>query len=765
MYYQRSLVEASSNSTRVPGACETTDGDDSENSSLWIIGVFLAIFASAMSNLGVNVQKLSQNKEKELVQNDEAVKARPYVMQPIWLAGLAMVVLGSLGDFIALGFAAQSLIIPVGGSTMIFNVGFAHFWLHEELSRRDLFATGLLICGVLVITLFAPKDEQCFTASELVDLYWEPLFIVYTVFFLICFSTLYVVGARLSKRRSLYGAADPRYSQYVKMHRFVYPCMSGLVGAQDVLFAKSTAELIKSSLNGENQFAHFITYAVIILMVVCILMQLHFLALGLQNFDAVYVVPLFQCFFISGSIISGAIYFKEFQRLSADQLFGFGLGAVTILLGVYFLSLRKAASEDLEKKYKGDPKRRFRSAVFAIIYVLRWKKERGGTEKTLVEAMQRAWAYEVIRNGLNPFDPQYASMGIPLPRVLIRKRREVNLDSFGSEYISLKSESEQNRQEESDKWVVADHGPDAAAGAVSPKSRLRAVERKRSKLTRHLPWHSRILLWLTHKLLQTAGRLLGYNHNAVNADPAYSLGSTSFVNNKVRPSPFLRRSGGLLVLPDFGTGVLAMAGDASTGTGYFAPGRKWRNAFDNSRIRQGNNDAEYNRRDDDDDESSRRDFFSALGHGPGPGWGWLASQLLRERRQNNSEIEEKIDTRTITLVETPEKPVDSEDVEKGEIKLNVNEDKEEKSQVESKGNSSMRNSLVATAMKKSVEAARDLLQTRTSIATPIAESRVQETTPVGDSQRHKDVTAMVTEESSGIIEPDDDELKIEKGDV
>ena len=47
-----------------------------------------------------------------------------------------MVVVGSLGDFAALGFAPQTLVTPVGGFTMVANVVFARFFLKEAFVHR-----------------------------------------------------------------------------------------------------------------------------------------------------------------------------------------------------------------------------------------------------------------------------------------------------------------------------------------------------------------------------------------------------------------------------------------------------------------------------------------------------------------------------------------------------------------------------------------------------------------------------------------------------
>jgi hypothetical protein len=114
--------------------------------------------ASVVSNLGVNTQKLSLMREARR----RAAGPRAYCRQPLWLLGLGLVVLGSLGDFAALGFAAQSLVTPVGAVTMVANLLFASAWLGEELSRRDVGATGLIVVGAVGAAAFADKSEQCY---------------------------------------------------------------------------------------------------------------------------------------------------------------------------------------------------------------------------------------------------------------------------------------------------------------------------------------------------------------------------------------------------------------------------------------------------------------------------------------------------------------------------------------------------------------------------------------------------------------------------
>jgi len=325
------------------------DTDDDET-SLWYVGVILSVVFSILSNFGVNVQKYSFNFEGTKPKAEQ----RSYLWQPLWAGGLVMVASGAVGDMVALGFAAQSLVTPVGGATMVANVFFAYFWLGETLSIRDIVATLMIIGGILIITIFGNKEDACYTVQELMHMYHSDDVMVYASGFIVAMAIVFMITARAERKRLKYGPSSPRYLKlWQKIHRFGYPCLSGMVGAQDVLFAKSVAELIKSSVKGTNQFIYYETWALLFLMITFCLLQLHFLAKGLEKFDAVYIIPVFQCFFISGSILCGAVYFKEFEKFTLAQILSFSIGILVTLVGVVVLSTRKAGTQTVPPKDDG----------------------------------------------------------------------------------------------------------------------------------------------------------------------------------------------------------------------------------------------------------------------------------------------------------------------------------------------------------------------------------------------------------------------------
>jgi len=133
------------------------------------------------------------------------------------------------------------------------------------------------------------------------------------------------------------------YAPLARLHAVFYGALAAVIGAQTVVFAKSVGEIVKTTIRGDNQFVYWMTYALIAGTAGSVTGQQHFMARGLQMFDALLVVPIFSAVFMAATIVSGGIYFKEFEGFTASQAMGFPSGVLLTLAGVYVLSGRKAA--------------------------------------------------------------------------------------------------------------------------------------------------------------------------------------------------------------------------------------------------------------------------------------------------------------------------------------------------------------------------------------------------------------------------------------
>eukprot|EP00658_Telonema_sp_P-2_P017974 TRINITY_DN17024_c0_g1_i3.p1 TRINITY_DN17024_c0_g1~~TRINITY_DN17024_c0_g1_i3.p1 ORF type:complete len:574 (+),score=145.16 TRINITY_DN17024_c0_g1_i3:95-1816(+) len=124
------------------------------------------------------------------------------------------------------------------------------------------------------------------------------------------------------------------------MHGFCYAAAGGLIGSCSVLFGKSVAELVKPGLTDGDGTAwgKLPTYLIITAMVCTLYVQMKGLNKGLEFHAAVFMVPVYQTFWIVGSIVGGLLYFQEISNMTTLGLAMFGIGVLICILGVFVLS-------------------------------------------------------------------------------------------------------------------------------------------------------------------------------------------------------------------------------------------------------------------------------------------------------------------------------------------------------------------------------------------------------------------------------------------
>ncbi len=244
-------------------------------------------------------------------------------------------------------------------------------WLGEDLGRSDLIGTGLVIIGSVLSVAFGNHEDKLFTMADIRAFYGIPAFIAFVVTMSIVLIGAYIGVRRLEPMRDelllcyiKYDEAKEQgdrdqmqlfkcsidekkatYAPFEKVHPLLYCALSGLFGGQSVLMAKTVAILLRATIEGENQFKLGLTYVFLFAMVFTIVVQTHYLATALKYFDALYVVPVFQCFWITGSTVGGAIFYQELKDFDLLQSIMFPLGIVITLCGVYALSNRDMAKK------------------------------------------------------------------------------------------------------------------------------------------------------------------------------------------------------------------------------------------------------------------------------------------------------------------------------------------------------------------------------------------------------------------------------------
>ena len=228
--------------------------------------------------------------------------------------------------------------------------------LGEVPTRRDIMATLLIVAGCAVAVSFASHKDHIYGPDELFALYTKPNFYLYFGAVVLVVAAWLLAIRWMERVQATRGSSSPEYRRVFRVHRFSYAAISGIAGAQSVLFAKTCVELITDAVAGGGAaFLKYVsTYAVLLAMAGTITLQIYWLNCGLARWDALYNVPIFSSFWILVSVIGGGVFYDEFAAFGALQALLFPVGVLLAIVGVYVLSQREGDGAGADAAADGD---------------------------------------------------------------------------------------------------------------------------------------------------------------------------------------------------------------------------------------------------------------------------------------------------------------------------------------------------------------------------------------------------------------------------
>ena len=137
----------------------------------WLIAVAIIVCGTIVNNLGVNVQKWALGLRKR-------VPPPRVPWKVVWIFGIVAIVLGSVCDFLALGFGDQILVTPLTSMTLVWNLFFAAAIQKEKITLMDGVWTSVIIVGCVLTVIFASHENTAYSAEELFQFYTAVNFIV-----------------------------------------------------------------------------------------------------------------------------------------------------------------------------------------------------------------------------------------------------------------------------------------------------------------------------------------------------------------------------------------------------------------------------------------------------------------------------------------------------------------------------------------------------------------------------------------------------------
>ncbi|CAG8545789.1 4315_t:CDS:2 [Acaulospora morrowiae] len=126
------------------------------------------------------------------------------VVSPLWVVGFLIYLVGTMMGFIALQFAPQSLIAPLGAVSLVTNLLIAPILHSQKLTFFDIFGVVVIIGGSVVITVFSgvvSQGQSNYKLCVLMALFRRPSTIIY-LSIISCFIAILIFFIKLESRNA-----------------------------------------------------------------------------------------------------------------------------------------------------------------------------------------------------------------------------------------------------------------------------------------------------------------------------------------------------------------------------------------------------------------------------------------------------------------------------------------------------------------------------------------------------------------------------------
>jgi len=307
------------------------------NPDNWVVGVVIYIFGTTCMALGANLQRFSLTKESY----KEPGAQRTKIQQPVWVTGILMFICS--GFFLSLGliFATQTILAPMILFIFPSNSLFAHF-LNGEPFRwgTDGVATAMIMVGVGMCELAAPRNSDYRTAAQFLELYASYPFIIFVVLW--CSFT----GGILYARHKILMAVDGNIEEITAAWKtdflhLSYGAMAGALGAMCITLTKSVFELMAEGWKHDGFLGVIgspLLWVVVVVLVSCYVMEMKWTVEGLESCSAMIAVPTQTVTEEIVAMFGGILYYQDFRKFGPGTGVLFALGNLIAVVSMIALA-------------------------------------------------------------------------------------------------------------------------------------------------------------------------------------------------------------------------------------------------------------------------------------------------------------------------------------------------------------------------------------------------------------------------------------------
>ncbi|KAI0203317.1 magnesium transporter NIPA-domain-containing protein [Astrocystis sublimbata] len=298
------------------------------------IGIIVGLISTSVQSLGLTLQRKSHMLEDE--KEPHEVQRPPYRRRR-WQIGMGMFVVSNvLGSSIQISTLPLPVLSTLQAAGLVFNSICATLILGEPFTKWSFWGTALVSAGAGMIAIFGAIPSPAHSLRELLDLLGRWQFIVWMSLQAVIVISIAVAIEFANHFKSV--AQNPKFRLF---RGLTYGCISGILSAHSLLFAKSAVELILRTIaDSDNQFVHWQSWILVLGLVVLALSQLYYLHRGLKLVSTSVLYPLVFCIYNIIAILDGLIYFRQTDLITPLHGGLIAIGTAILLSGVLALSWR-----------------------------------------------------------------------------------------------------------------------------------------------------------------------------------------------------------------------------------------------------------------------------------------------------------------------------------------------------------------------------------------------------------------------------------------
>ncbi|KAK2762703.1 hypothetical protein FQN54_000877 [Arachnomyces sp. PD_36] len=291
------------------------------------IGISLAIASGVFIGISFVLKKRGLLKAN-VKYNEEAGEGYGYLKNFNWWAGMTLMIVGEICNFVAYAFVDAILVTPMGALSVVVTTVLSAIFLKERLSFVGKVGCVNCIIGSVIIALNAPTQSSVASIQDMQNFVVSPGFLTY--------AGILIVGCTFI---ALW--AGPRYG---KKSMFVYISICSLIGGLSVVATQGLGAAVIAQIGGKPQFNQWFLYVLLVFVIATLLTEIIYLNKALNIFNAALVTPTYYVFFTSATIVTSAILFQGFKG-TAISITTIIMGFLQICSGVVLLQLSKSAKD------------------------------------------------------------------------------------------------------------------------------------------------------------------------------------------------------------------------------------------------------------------------------------------------------------------------------------------------------------------------------------------------------------------------------------